>query len=195
MSSCLTPPALLLAQFWGKACSVRAEERCPITAIGGIPPQPRGTFPQHFTAIGTTTASRRTSTDAEVLADYRQARPPRPILLSAEREYPPAPPGTAGSSSHSSGTPRTRPLLSAQPARHAAHHARTPRHAIDPGQEHDDGVQGPTAAAAATAATAATDTSDDGPEEKWVECDDCKKWRRVSDSQSLRNLNRAPSGR
>ena len=81
----------------------------------------------------------------------------------------------------------------AQPAQHATHHARTPRHAIEPGQEHGDGVQGPTAAA--TAAPAATDTSDDGSEQTWVCCDDCKKWRRVSDSQSLRNLLRAPSGR
>jgi hypothetical protein len=95
------------AQPWGKArCSV---QRCPITAIGDIPPQRTGKVQENFTAIGTTTVCCRTSTEVKVLADYRQALAPRPILLSAEHEYPPAPSGTAGSSSHSSRTRGGRP--------------------------------------------------------------------------------------
>ena len=66
---------------------------------------------------------------------------------------------------------------------------------------HGDGAQGSSAsAAAATAATDATtadsgaadsDSSDDDePEQTWVSCDECEKWRRVTDSQSLRSARR-----
>ena len=68
-------------------------------------------------------------------------------------------------------------------------------------EAHGDGAQGSSAsAAAATAATDATtadtgaadsDTSDDDePEQTWVSCDECEKWRRVTDSQSLRSARR-----
>ena len=54
-------------------------------------------------------------------------------------------------------------------------------------EAHGDGAQ----AASATDATAAdSDTSDDEPEQTWVSCDDCEKWRRVIDSQSLRSARR-----
>ena len=39
-------------------------------------------------------------------------------------------------------------------------------------------------------AAAAADTSDDEPEQTWVSCDDCEKWRRVADSQFLRSARR-----
>ena len=54
-------------------------------------------------------------------------------------------------------------------------------------EAHGDGAQG-TSATDATAAD--SDTSDDEPEQTWVSCDDCEKWRRVIDSQSLRSARR-----
>ena len=46
------------------------------------------------------------------------------------------------------------------------------------------------AAAAGADAADAADTSDDEPEQTWVSCDDCEKWRRVVNSQSLRSARR-----
>ena len=67
-------------------------------------------------------------------------------------------------------------------------------------EAHGDGAQGSSASASAAAATDATtadtgaadsDTSDDDePEQTWVSCDECEKWRRVTDSQSLRSARR-----